>query len=960
MNKIQTLLGRAHVPAWVATAALAVSLSLPLTAAAQSVEVPGLGDDVTVYTDADGVPTIVGQTEADVTFVQGYLHARDRFFQMDFLRRAASGTLAELLGQGALANDIQLRTLGLRRAALATWAGLSADEKGWVRAYADGVNNWLANNPLPPEYGPLELTAAESWSPVDSLAIGKLLAFQLSFDSDDADLTVQLLTYQGVGDFAGFDGTALFFEDIVRTAPEDDRVSIPTWFADAGIIPVPGSSTAGKNTSPMIFRAPPGAAALRDALKQHVDALQQLPVIGESIARAEEPAGSNWFVVSGDVTASGYPILANDPHLGLDMPSTFTKENLVIVDEDVAVSGVSFAGTPLVIQGCNTHICWGSTVNANDVTDYYQEEFLVNNFGLPTHTLYNGEPEPVRYVFQSYFVNGVGDGENDNIARANVGYDAGGISFLVPRRNNGPIVAQPTATTGLSVQYTGWGPTFELSTFRKWARATNLDEFRAGLSDFTIGGQNFAYADVEGNIAYFTTGTVPLRADLQSNTVDGGVPPFLLRDGTGALNHEWLPVDGAPVTRGIDFAALPMDEMPQIVNPESGYIANANNDPVGNTLDNNPLNQLRPGANGIYYLGAGYPGLRQGRIDRVLQSLIASDDPITVDDIKALQANNQMLDAEIVVPHILEAFDNATADGAWPGLAQFAMSPAIQEAIGRLAAWDYSTPTGIEQGFDPGDDPMNLAAPDQAEIDHSVAATIYSTFRGQAIANTIDGTLSAIGLQDVLPSSRVANRAFMNLLQSFDTNMGIGASGIPFFNVPDAPDMATARDVVLLASLNDALELLASDEFAPAFGNSTDQDDYRWGLLHRIVFEHPLGVDPFNVPNGGGLTQVGPGLPGVARSGGYDVVDASGHSARADGVNDFMFSSGPARRVVAEMTPSGPVADEIIPGGRSGILLSPFYTNQLMRWLVNDYLPLDIGEADAAGNAVQVETFTTP
>ncbi len=954
MKKIQTLLSRTLVP----VAALAACLS----ASAQTIDVPGLGDDVTVYTDADGIPTIVGETEADVTFVQGYLHARDRFFQMDFLRRVASGTLAELLGEGALANDIQLRTLGLRRAALATWSGLNAEEKGWVKAYADGVNAWLATNPLPPEYGPLELTSAGSWSPVDSLAIGKLLAFQLSFDSSDADLTVQLLTYQGVGDFAGFDGTALFFQDIARVAPEDDRVSIPTWFADAGIIPVPGGSakSAAKNIEPQIYRLPAGAEQLADTLKAHVDALQQLPVIGKSIARAEEPAGSNWFVVSGDVTASGYPILANDPHLGLEMPSTFTKENLVIRGEDVAVSGVAFAGTPLVIQGCNTHICWGSTVNSTDVTDYYQEQFLVNNFGLPTHTIYNGEPEPVQYVFQSYFVNGVGDGEPDNVSRANVGYDAGGITFIVPRRNNGPIVSQPSPTSGVSVQYSGWGPTYELATFRDWARAKNLEQFEEGLKNFTIGGQNFAYADVEGNIAYYTTGTVPLRADLQGNTVDGGVPPFLIRDGSGALNHEWLPVDGEPVTRGINFAALPFEEMPQIVNPESGYIANANNDPVGTTLDNNALNQLRPGANGIYYLGFEYPGLRQGRIDRVLQDLIASGDPITVDDIKALQANNQMLDAEIVVPFILEAFDNATAEGAWPGLAQFALSPAIQEAIGRLAAWDFSTPTGIPQGFDPGDDPMDLQAPDQAEIDASIAATIYSVFRGQAIANTIDGTLSAIGLQDVLPSSRIANRAFMNLLQSFDTNMGIGASGIPFFNVPDAPDMTTARDVVLLASLNDALGLLASDEFAPAFGNSMNQDDYRWGLLHRIVFEHPLGVDPFNVPNGGGLTQVAPDLPGVARGGGYDVVDASGHSARADGLNEFMFGSGAARRVVAEMTPSGPAADEIIPGGRSGILLSPFYTNQLMRWLVHDYLPLDIGEAAAAGSAAQVETFTTP
>ena len=120
-------------------------------ASAQFIEVPGLGADVTVYSDADGIPTIAGETEADVTFVQGYLHANDRFFQMDFLRRVASGTLAELLGESALGNDIQLRTLGLRRAAFKTWVGLTAEEKGWVKAYAEGVNAWLRNNPLPPE-----------------------------------------------------------------------------------------------------------------------------------------------------------------------------------------------------------------------------------------------------------------------------------------------------------------------------------------------------------------------------------------------------------------------------------------------------------------------------------------------------------------------------------------------------------------------------------------------------------------------------------------------------------------------------------------------------------------------------------------------------------------------------------------------------------------------------------------
>ncbi|MDT8450944.1 MAG: penicillin acylase family protein [Wenzhouxiangellaceae bacterium] len=960
---------------------LSILTILPVPGAAQNITVPGLSSDVTVYTDADGIPTIAGETERDVTFVMAYLHARDRFFQMDFLRRVASGTLGELLGEGAIGNDVQLRTLGLRRAAFASWVRLTPEEKGWVKAYADGVNAWLRNNSLPPEYGALELTAAERWTPVDTLAIVKLLAFQLSFDTAAADLTVDLLTYQGTGDVVGFDGTALFFEDIFRVAPEDDRVSIPTWFEDRGIIQVPGQAESGTVQSAQSGRAAVGKTAaastsfdlssidpaVADSLRKHVQALREIPLLGDSIADDQDPAGSNWFIISGEHTESGYPILANDPHLGLDMPAIFTKENLVIREEGVAVSGVSFAGTPMHILGCNLHICWGETTNPSDVTDYYQEEFLVNNFGLPTHTLYDGKAERLQLVFQSYFVNAIGDGESDNVVRADVGFDAGGITFVVPRRNNGPIVAQPSATTGISIQYTGWGPTFELSTLRDLARATNLAEFKAALKNFTVGGQNFGYADVDGNIAYFSTGTVPLREDLQNNTVDGA-PPFLLRDGTGARNNEWLPREGEPVTRGIDFAALPLDEMPQTVNPEQGYIANGNNDPVGVTLDNNALNQLRPGGQGIYYLAPRYVSLRMGRIDRAIQDMIASGDPISVNDMKVLQANNQLLDAEIVVPFVLEAFENATAEDAWPGIAQFAADPRIQEAMGRLAAWDFSTPTGIQEGFDPGDNPLALAAPDEAEIANSVAATIYSVFRGQAIRNTIDATLSAIGLADNLPSGREANRAFMHLLTSFEQNQGVGASGVPFFNVPEIESLpaptsaADRRDFVLLASLQGALDLLASDEFAPAFANSTDQDDYRWGRLHRIVFEHPLGQKPFNVPRGFGLNDLSEELPGIARSGGFDVVDASSHNARADSVNEFMFSSatGPSRRTVALMTPDRPVVDEIIPGGRSGIVTSPFYTNQLFLWLVNAYLPLDIGEDDASSSSVQVQTFSSP
>ena len=932
-------------------------------AMAQTINVPGLSDDVTVFTDANGIPTIVGETELDVVFVQGYLHARDRFFQMDFLRRVPSGTLSELVGSSALANDIELRTLGLRRGAFASWVALTDEEKGWAQAYANGVNHYLANNPLPPEYQALEISQAERWTPVDSLVIGKLLSFQLSFDLDIGD-TITLGTYQAVGAAAGFDGTALFTQDLFRSQPSDGRVTVPSFFSDIGVIEVPAgaagtaSDGAGGRADSSVPDIGTIDAELVEQLSSIRDRLMDVPVIGKTMNRIDDRGASNWWIVSGEHTESGYPIMANDPHLGLDMPPVFVNENIVIREENVVVSGISFPGTPINVLACNLHICWGATTNSLDVTDAFEEEFLVNNFGLPTHTLFNGEPEPIVPVFQSYFVNNVGDGETDNITRANVPYDGGGITFLVPRRNNGPVL-DVSGTSGISVQYMGWGATRELSTFRAWARATNLEEFEAGLQTFTFGSQNWAYADVEGNIAYFASAESPLRADLQNDLApDGGRPPWFIRNGTGELNHEWLPVTDPRPGQTSPFQVLPLDEMPQIINPASGYIANGNNDPVGVTLDNNPLNQLRPGGNGLYYLAPSYASLRMGRIDRELNDLIARGN-ITIEDMENLQSNNQMLDAELMMPFILTAYENALADGAWPGLAQFAADPDIQEAAMRFVDWDFSTPTGIQEGFDPGDDPNNLPMPSDTEIANSIAATIYSTWRGQVIQNTIDATLNAVSLGGNRPGSTAAFRALYNQLTSFPQQQGIGISGLPFFNAPGAPDAATARDTVLLASLRGALDLLASDEFAPAFGNSTDQDDYRWGLLHRITFGHPLNSDPFNVPNGGGFSDLGEGLPGVARGGGWDVVDASGHSTRADGLNEFRFGSGAARRTIAEMTPSGPNAQEVIPGGRSGVFLSPFYTNQLRLWLVNDYLPLGFGEADGQASAVVVETFTS-
>jgi penicillin amidase len=911
-------------------------------ALAEDFNFPGLGDTVTVTEDQYGVPTIRGKSELDVSFVQGYIHARDRFFQMDFSRKLAQGRGAELVGEAALANDVQLRTLGLGRAALATWQALDGDIKGILQAYANGVNAWLNSNPLPPEYVGLELTKVEPWTALDSVSFYKLVAWQLSFDLDEIPETIRLGAYQAAGEIVGFEGVALF-NDVSPYLPPDGRVTVPGFIDSIGGI---GQVPAKSRDSGAVLESendPMSNMLVSDTTLELARILEekfsQSPLLKTLLTGRDKDKGSNEWAISGEFTESGYPIVANDPHLPLDTPPTMHEVNLVYdqSEDSYSVSGIQFPGAAGVIQGCNDSICWGSTVNPMDVNDVFQDKLQTNALGLPTHTVHSGEAEPLNQVFQTWYVNVIGDEVPDNMVRAPVGIDAGGITFISPRRNNGPVLAFFDGDALFS-QYTGWGPTFETKFVYEMNKARDLDEFKAALQYFDMGSQNWIYGDVEGNIGYFTSAENPIRSDMAAGTLDGGVPPSFIRDGSGALNHEWLPVSNPQPNQATPFEIMPFDEMPQVVNPPSGYIANSNSDPVGATLDGNPWNQVRPGGNGIYYLNYYYADYRQGRADRVMKSLTEQDKPVTVQDLMDLQANTQMLDAELTLPTLLQV------------MSQVPVPPdsMMEQALGVLSTWDYSAPTGLAEGWDAGDDPNMAIEPDETEIRNSAAATVFAAWRSRLVQNTIDATLTAIGLSDYLPNSTVAQRAFTLHLLAYPQNQGVGQSGINFFSA-GLPE-------TVVGSLQQALDLLASDEFAPAFANSTDIMDYRWGKLHRIVFDHPLGVDPFNIPNGGGFTDLAPDLPGLARQGGFEAVDASSHSARADGLNEFMFGSGPNRRFVGEMTPDGVVGYNTIPGGQSGVFLHPNYSSQLPLWLTNSYHPLALGSED--GDAVAVTSYS--
>ncbi len=950
----------------IVTALLFVAIAA--TSVAKPIQVPGLQSAVKVIRDIDGIPHIIGSSEHDVVFVQGYLHAQDRFFQMDFSRRQGSGTLAELLGQPALESDVQLRTFGLRRAAQLTLPALSSETRAGLQSYADGVNFFLNTQALPPEYGVLEITQVEPWTPLDSVVIGKLIAFSLSFDLD-VGTTQAFASYQFAGGALGFDGSKLFFEDLFRTQPFDPAATIPDALAAAAPRTTAQTRLSGNAQKPASSQGKSAAAkasvkqldpAIVRLVEDYIARIEGIPALKNALKSRDKPQGSNEWAVAPSRSASGQALLANDPHLALDTPATWYQNHLRARSAGVDVVGSSFAGVPYVVLGQNQRITWGATVNPMDVTDTFQEQ-VVPDPSSPSglSTIYLGSPEPLIPIPEVFRHNIVGDSVPDNLALAPAGGTVGGVfippvTLIAPRRNNGPIISIDLATgAALSVQYTGFSPTREFDAFRAFNFANDIDDFMAGLQFFDFGSQNFSYMDTDGNIAYFTSAEMPIREDLQAGIING-LPPYLIRNGLGG--NEWLPVSNPQPHQAVPFEILPFDEMPKLINPVGGYFINANNDPTGNTRDNNAFNELRPGG-GIFYLNPGYAiGTRAGRITQAFEERLAAG-PLSVDDMQEIQADVVLLDAQVFTPLILNAFENAQAGTADPLLAAIAGDPRLAEAVDRLGGWDYSTPTGVPEGYDASDEDGNRAAPSAAEVEHSIAATIYSVWRGQMIGNTIDQVLDTIGLPR--PPSSLSMTALRNLFDQYDTQLGVGASGVNFFNVPGVTDPFARRDILILKSLQDALDLLAGPQFDAAFGGSTNQSDYRWGRLHRIVLNHPLGP-PFDTPPAGGAFPPSfPDLPGLSVDGGGGVVDASSHSARADSSNDFMFGSGPSRRYVGESsrTPRGINGRTILPGGESGVLGSPLYANILGRWLTNDYYDIRQRNRDVKQNSASTQKF---
>jgi penicillin amidase len=415
-----------------------------------SIEFPHLVGEVSIRRDGRGIPFIHATNEADLYFAQGYATAADRLWQMDFLRRTARGELAEILGSEALEIDKLHRVYGFRRVAEKLFECASGQIRNVLEAYACGVNAFIETcKTLPLEFQVLNYQP-RSWTPVDSLALGKLFAENLSFTAD-ADILRALMSDLPPEKFASL---------LPETSPLDVMAD--------GQPGDPRSSSAAKNEGRKFSEAE------IEILSSYLKAMRRL----RGVTSGDGEVGSNSWVVSGERMLSGKPMLASDPHLPPTSPSIWHIVHLSAAD--LRVCGVSVPGVPGVMIGHNQWIAWGITNLCPDVQDLYIEQLdALSDAEVRTEEINVRNAEPLKLEIKA--------------------------------TRHGPVVFE-NGSTALTLRWTALDTDLiDLETFLAINRARNWEEFGEALKGYGGPPQNFTYADTEGHIGSYSAGRIPIR-----------------------------------------------------------------------------------------------------------------------------------------------------------------------------------------------------------------------------------------------------------------------------------------------------------------------------------------------------------------------------------------------------------------------------------------------------------------
>ena len=591
---------------------LFLDLKSSITPFSGDLTVEGLNYPVSITHDNYGTPSIVAKTDHDAYFALGFKHASDRLWQLEVQRRLSQGRLSELFGAETLSTDITMRNFGLHLAAEQSLPYLKKTTVDALSAYADGVNAWTAQaSSLPVEFRMLGIQP-EPWTVTDSLGWQKVFSLTLSGNMMDELRRNQLQN-------------TLTPEQMQYIYPYD---------------PVDNLAVDGKLAEPSTDERRLIAEAMYSSVINS-SMINDSGLIDFGIGHLF--TGSNAWVVSGKHTESGRPIIANDPHVGLQLPSLWYAAALK--GDRLNVSGMTLVGLPMVVFGQNAKIAWGGTSLQSDQQDLFIETTS------PT--------KPKQYL------NG-DEWKTFTLRKEKINIGAGFPSFLREKLNpveiivrsteRGPVVSDIRNETSavISLRWAALDPEdHTVDAFIDVQYAHNWQEFRASLAQLKSPGLNFLYADRSGNIGLQVAGMMPKR-------VEGvGILPL-----TASKQNDWQGYH--------DFELLP-----SIYNPEAGFIVNANN-----KINHSPS---------IVVSHEWASSARHDRIEALLQASIESKKLISIADIKAIQGDSKDLTAQVLLP-VLQKVPPQTPQEAdaiailksWDG----AFDP---ESVGAtlLATWSY-------------------------------------------------------------------------------------------------------------------------------------------------------------------------------------------------------------------------------------------------------------------------------
>lgn len=553
-------------------------------------QVAGLSQAIEIVRDGNAIPHIVAQTEPDAYFGLGYVHAQDRLWQLELNRRLGSGRLAEVLGEAALPRDRMFRTLGLRRVAEQNLERLNARARAALDAYAAGVNAFLASDPpLPPEFALLGVEPA-AWTPVDSLLWLKVMAWTLSNNMD---------------------------RELSRLALS--RKLSPEQLAEF-VAPYPGE--------PSLVLSLPSAYQAAG------------PVTGDNLFREPRPEGlgSNNWAVDGRRSASGKPLLANDPHLGLTAPGIWYLAHLQA--PGFSVIGATLPSLPGVILGRTESAAWAFTNTGSDVQDLFLERLV--------------EGEPERYAVP-------GGSEAFERRRETIAVRGGGERVIEVRSTrHGPVISDvhehsaSLAPPGhvIALRWTALDPddrSFEFVT--EIAHAATGADVVAAARHFQSPTQNIVYADSAGAIGFVATGRVPVRRP--DNDLRGLAPALGWEP-----RYDWQ-------------GYLPFEQLPQSHDPASGRIVTANQKIVPEDY--------------AHWLGADWADpARAERIETLLDELPQH----TVASFAKIQSDVQDGTARMLLPALWRALDASPPDASPPSDCASIATTTLDSALDRLREWD--------------------------------------------------------------------------------------------------------------------------------------------------------------------------------------------------------------------------------------------------------------------------------